>query len=75
MTQLKKTQKGDLKSLIEELEEKVMHAGEEVFNAEEVRKRNMERMNKKQPKKRVPPATAKRTAGRRRRAADDDEDE
>jgi hypothetical protein len=49
--QVRKSQKNDLKALIEELEEKVNHSGEEIFNAEEIKKRNQEKGNKKQQRK------------------------
>ena len=58
--------------MVEELEEKVLHSGEEVFNAEEVRRRNLERMTKKQPRKKGQ-VTARR--GRKKRSMEEEDDE
>lgn len=52
--------------MIEELEEKVSHSGEEIFNAEEIKKRNQEKLHKKQPKKK-PSVAAPNRKGRKRK--------
>ena len=70
----------------EELEDKVMNSGEEVFNAEEVRKRNERNLNKskKRPNQRTirskkVESTSKKKLGSKRKVSkeygDDDEEE
>lgn len=70
----------------EELEDKVMNSGEEVFNAEEVRKRNERNLikSKKRPNQRTirskkVESTSKKKLGSKRKVSkeygDDDEEE
>ena len=71
--QLKKSQKPDIKTLIEQLEEKVLHSGEEIFNADEVKRRNLERINKKQGRRKAEGGATGRRGRKKRGMEEEDE--
>lgn len=51
--------KNEIKPLVDELQQKVGNANEEVFNPEEVRRKNMERLQQKDKKQRKPAVLSK----------------
>ena len=69
ISKLKKSQKNDLKPLIEELEEKVSHFNEEIFNAEEIKRRNQEKIQKKQPRKKAETMTNSRRSKKKKNSS------
>ena len=72
--QLKKSQKSQIKPLVEELEQKVAHFNEEIFNADEIKRRNQEKVHKKMPRKRGE-TMANSRRGRKKKTMDVEEED